>query len=186
MTYDKAPGSGFIKLMRSDATCDLIKDPKAFALLTQIALRAKRTDDFNIHGLTPGQALIGDHKNCGLSEREYRSAKNRLKRYGLARFEGTRRGTVATLVNTMVYDINEAGSGQTKDEQETGKRHTADERETTIKNAKNEKKEKKVPFSCSSGSGMRPVVPTFAELDRQRAERALAQAQEEFLTDDQA
>lgn len=188
MTYDKVPipGGGFIKLMRSAATRELLRDSKAFGLLTQIALRAKRTDDFNIHDLKPGQALIGDHDNCGLSAREYRSAKDRLRRYGLARFHGTSRGTIATLANTMVYDINEAGSRQNNDEQPTSSRQTADERATTIKNEKNEKKEKKAPLSCSFGSGSRRVVATFEEMDRERARRALALAREEFVTDDKA
>ena len=141
MTYDTIPipGGGFIKLMRSAATRELLRDSKAFGLLTQIALRAKRTDDFNIHDLKPGQALIGDHENCGLSAREYRSAKNRLRRYGLARFDGTSRGTIATLANTMVYDINEAGSRQNKDEQPTNERRLSRMR-------RRKRKRRRLPF----------------------------------------
>ena len=100
---------GFVKLMRSDATWELMKDPNAFCLLSVIAFRAKRTDDFNVHGLRKGQALIGDYASYGMTEKEYRGAKQRLQRYGLAHFRGTNRGTIATLLNTSVCDINEEG-----------------------------------------------------------------------------
>ena len=48
--------TGFIKLNRSAETLELLNDPNAFALLTVIALRARRTDEFNIHNLEGGRA----------------------------------------------------------------------------------------------------------------------------------
>ncbi|MHC4292182.1 MAG: hypothetical protein ACYSTR_08220, partial [Planctomycetota bacterium] len=65
----------FIKMMKSRKTIELLKDHNAFALLSQIALRAKRTNDFSVHGLEIGEALIGDYKSIGLTERKYRTAK---------------------------------------------------------------------------------------------------------------
>lgn len=188
MTYETIaiPG-GFIKLMRSEATRELLKDPKAFTLYTQIALRARRTDDFNIHGLAPGQAVIGDHNSCGLSRREYRNAKSRLKRYQLARFQGTNRGTIATLLSTAVYDINEERQGQPDGTPGASRRPTEDQQGATNKNEKKEKNKKKGtghPFASARSAHTTP--PTFEEMNRRQAARALAEAQKEFLTDDEA
>ncbi len=165
MTYDTIaiPG-GFIKLMRSDATRELLKDPKAFDLLTTIALRAKRRDDLNIHGLKPGQALIGDHANCGLREQEYRRAKIRLQRYGLARFEGTSKGTIATLCSTVIYDINVTTSGQAENERGTNEERPGNDQRTTIKK---EKKEKKERTTAAMGIA-RELAELLLELIRQR------------------
>ena len=99
---------GFIKLIRSAETLELLNDPSAFVLLTVIALRARRTDEFNIHNLKSGEALIGDFKKCGLTRRQYRTAMKHLGQWGFAVFKPTTRGTVATLRDTRVYDINEA------------------------------------------------------------------------------
>ncbi len=192
MTYDTIaiPG-GFIKLMRSDATRGLLRDGPAFQLLTQIALRAKRTNDFNIHGLQIGQALIGDYASCGLTRRKYRTAMAHLERYGLARFQATHKGTIATLLDIRIYDINEEQASQRSDQRPANKRPTEGHQAATNKNEKNEKKEKKGPPLCSSrsGSGVQSgasAPPTFAEMDRRRAACALAEAQEEFLHDDEA
>ena len=100
---------GFIKLKRSPETLELLQDPNAFILLTVIAFRARRNDEFNIHNLKSGEALIGDYKKCGLTHRQYRTAMKRLGQWGFAAFKPTTRGTVATLCDTRVYDINEVG-----------------------------------------------------------------------------
>lgn len=191
MTYDTIaiPG-GFIKLMRSPATRELLRDGPAFQLLTQIALRAKRTNDFNVHGLQIGQALIGDYASCGLTRRKYRTAMAHLERYGLARFQATHRGTIATLLDITIYDINEEQASPHSDQRPANKRPTEGHQAATNKNEKNEKKKKGPPVCFSgSGSGVRSgasAPPTFAEMDRQRAACALAEAQEEFLHDDEA
>lgn len=130
---------GFIKLERSHETFELLKDPTAFILLTTIALRARRTDEFNIHDLRSGEALVGDHDRCGLTRRQYRTAMRRLARWGFAAFRPTTRGTIATLCDTSIYDINETAGGQ----QVAAARPTASQRAAPNKNEKNEKKEKK-------------------------------------------
>ncbi len=188
MRYDTIPiPGGVIKLKRNEATRELLKDPKAFGLLTTIALRAKRTNAFSVHGLKPGQALIGDHASYGLTEQEYRSAKVRLRRYGLADFKPTHRGTIATLRGETIYDINVTAEQRTNNGQHTDDQRAGHGQATTIKNGKNEKKGKGLP-SCSSRSASRDRGNrrTFDEMDRDRAAEALAQAREEFLGDDEA
>jgi hypothetical protein len=100
--------------MRSETTRELLRDHKAFTLLAGIAYRAKWTDGLSVHNLKPGQALIGDHRSFGLSAKEYRTAKARLEKYRLAAFQGTNKGTVATLLNADVFDI----FGDSRGEQE--------------------------------------------------------------------
>lgn len=103
--------SGFVMLMRSDETRELLRDPKAFVLLTQIAYRARWSDSLSVDNLKPGQALIGDHRACGLTEKEYRNAKDRLEKWNLATFQGANKGTVATLSDARVFDIRATPKG---------------------------------------------------------------------------
>lgn len=98
--------NGFIKLIPSEETRELQKSPKAFTLLSVIACRARRSDMFNVHNLRAGEALIGDFKNYGMTEQEYRTGKKQLKKWGFATFEATRKGTIARLCNNSVFDIN--------------------------------------------------------------------------------
>jgi len=131
--------NGFIKLKRSPETLELLDDPNAFVLLTVIALRARRSDEFNIHNLQSGDALIGDYRKYGLTHRQYRTATKHLRQWGFAVFKPTTRGTVATLCDTRIYDINEVQS----DKQKTNERQTGDKQTSTNKKEKNEKNEKK-------------------------------------------
>lgn len=87
---------GFIKLNREKGFELLEEDPQAFLLLTQIALRARRTDgEYSKIALKANQAFIGDPKKAGLSRQKYRNAQKRLTRYGLATFQPTNKGTYA-------------------------------------------------------------------------------------------
>jgi hypothetical protein len=99
---------GYIQLKRGTDTEELMKHPECFLLLTLIAYRARRTNDgFNPERLDIGQALIGDFKSIGLtSEKVYRTAKKKLQEWNFVAFQGTNKGTVATLLNSNVYDIN--------------------------------------------------------------------------------
>ena len=131
----------FLMLIRGKETEELMKKPDSFLLLTQISMRAKRNDDFSIHNLKIGEALIGDYKNIGLTERRYRTAKNDIQKYGLATFKATNKGTIAKLTNSMVYNINEEGSDEQSDKpkasKETVQRQASDETPTTNKNSNN-------------------------------------------------
>jgi hypothetical protein len=118
----------FVMLMRSPDTEELLKDNNAFAQLTQIALRAKRKPDVVTQNdvstkLEVNQAFIGDYWNIGLTEGEYREAKKRLTLRKLATFKTTNKGTIATLINQDVFDINpETTTGKTTDKERTGSR----------------------------------------------------------------
>jgi len=174
---------GYIMLQRSDATWELVHDPNACIVLTVIALRAKRTNDFSVHGLQTGQALIGDFAVYGLTVGQYRAAKARLKRYGLADFKGTNRGTVAQLLSRAIYDINAESAQQPGDRPTASQRQTDNRPATTNKNEKNEKNEKKGKAPPVSSSSNYPK--SFEQIDHERAAAALARASEEFLTDEQ-
>lgn len=103
---------GYVKLNRCEQTEELMKKPNEFMLLTLIAYRARRTLDPD-DGLEIGEALVGDYKACGLTERKYRTAKKHLKATGKVTFKATNKGTVAKLINSDIYDINtEESDGQ--------------------------------------------------------------------------
>lgn len=98
--------SGFI-MWRRDRQCeDLMKNPAVWTLLCLIAYRAKRTDSLSYQNLKIGEALIGDHKTIGLTEQQYRTAKRKLEMYGIVTFKGTTKGTIATLCDSTVFDLN--------------------------------------------------------------------------------
>ena len=107
----------FIKLCRiedSEALQHMLKrDHNSFILLTVIANRARRAKEQHpVSGLKQGQCLIGDYKNYGMSEQQYRTAKKNLEKWKIATFKATNKGTVAKLCNSGVYDINaEQGNG---------------------------------------------------------------------------
>jgi len=87
--------------------------PLANHLANIIATRARRSDCL-FTGLKIGQCYLGDYRKIGLSEQQYRTAKKVLKRIGLATFQGTNKGTLATLVSIEVYNLNtELPNGQT-------------------------------------------------------------------------
>lgn len=114
--------------------------PPAFLLLTQIAQRARRKkalfDDLDI-----GEAKIGDFKRLGMSENQYRKAKELLEGNGLATFRGTRKGTVAKLCSSNIYDINhEQGDGQS-DTKGTDRGRTGDGQGTSNQEGKRGRRE---------------------------------------------
>lgn len=155
---------GYIMLQRSEATRELLQDGNAFRLLAHIALRAKRTDGFSVHGLRIAQALIGDYAACDLTEGQYRAAKARLKRCGLADFKGTNRGTIATLLNNEVFDINLSSSRRTDDEPEARHGRTGNGQATTNKNEKKGKNERRIAPSAEADR----LASLLLDLIRQR------------------
>jgi hypothetical protein len=133
---------GFIKLSRSENTRELLKRPKSFALLALIALRARRSGDLNVHELGIGEALVGDCEAIGLTQQEYRTAKNFLERLGLATFRGTNRGTVAKLIDCTIFDINLLPDNELFNRQATNRYPPGNKRATTNKNEQKDKKYK--------------------------------------------
>lgn len=124
----------FLKLVRSKETEELLSNPDAFILLTQIALRAKRTLDLSIYNLKIGEALIGDYKKIGLTEQRYRTAKANVQKWSLATFRSTNKGTIARLTDSRVYDINEEEINEQTNEQPNEQPNRP---ATTNKNEKN-------------------------------------------------
>ena len=116
----------FVKLIRSEATFLLMEHyPNAFLLLTQIAIRAKRSENNIQNGLKLGQALIGDYKRIGLSKQQYRSAKTHLKSIQQATFQPTNKGTIATIISTDIYNINIEDDNTQNNTPATHQQHTS-------------------------------------------------------------
>jgi hypothetical protein len=134
----------FLKLIPNSETRFLArKHPNAFILLFFIADRARR-ENGDPDGLTIGQCHLGDHKEFGLTEKEYRTAKKILVQRSLIKIietcrtrkkndhslyfnlqncknRATERATRTTTVGTLVeligstaYDINPDSSNQQK------------------------------------------------------------------------
>jgi len=110
---------------------------KEIALLSLMAIRARRADD-PVTGLKSGDCFLGDLKSIGMTEKQYRTAKKNLEKFGLATFKGANKGTVGTLTNSEVYDINAIEVG----EQGANKGRTEGEQGATNKNVNKDKNEK--------------------------------------------
>lgn len=96
---------GFIKLNRSQEAVNLFKKPMESHLLFVIAMRVSRQDN-PVEGIKKGEARIGDFKNYGMTEQNYRTAKKNLCKWGYITCKGTRKGTIAKLCNSDTYDLN--------------------------------------------------------------------------------
>ncbi len=171
--------TGFIKLMRTEKTLELMKNADAFLLASIMAIRARRSNDFNVYDLKAGESLLGDYRNYGMTERRYRTAKDKLKKWSIATFRTTTRGTIAKLCQTDIYDINAQLGDEQNDERTTNKRRTDDEQETTNKNYNNEKKEKN--GNCNPSFSSENKIKTFSQIRRERAQAALQAESRRFL-----
>lgn len=130
--------NGFIQLNRSDTLKELLKyEHNCFILLTVIAARARRTNTFNVFGLKPGQAFLGDYKEYGLTHQQYRTAMKKLENWKFITTKTTNKGTIATLLDTRVYDINITEDNKQANNPPTNKQQTGNKRVTTNKNVNN-------------------------------------------------
>ncbi len=116
---------GWFKAMRGDAPMTLIRqNPSAFVLAYVIALRARwRGVSFDPYGLELGEAMLGDYRECGMSEQNYRTAKKQLAKWGFATFRVTNRGTIGKLIDTRLFSIlpstlNDHNNGQSTEAQQ--------------------------------------------------------------------
>ena len=133
--------STFVQFIRSEETLHLLeKYPNSFLLLSLIAIRARRTDT-KILDLKIGDALIGDHKSCGLTQQQYRSAKKHLTNLQLCNFKTTNKGTIATICNTDIYDINITTNQQATNKQLTSNQQATNKQVTTNNKEKKDNKE---------------------------------------------
>jgi hypothetical protein len=101
------PHHGWIKMMRGEDILELLENaPNAFLLASLIALRARFKPGVNyMNGLDQGEAFLGDHEACGLTEQEYRTAKRQLEKWKFATFTATTKGTVAKLIGIRLFDV---------------------------------------------------------------------------------
>jgi hypothetical protein len=134
----------YVKLYRTDEAIELLKFPKTFALFTLIALRARRTDTMNIQGLNVGEAFLGDHEVVGLTRQEYRTRLKKLRKLKLITYRTTNKGTIATIINKDIYDINIKYKNHEINQHATGKQPSGNQQLTGNKNEKNEKNEIKM------------------------------------------
>ena len=103
-------GKSFIQLNHKNPnTIELLKHPNEWTLLTLVATRARRIDN-KIEGLSVRQAMIGDHKSCGLTRQQYRTVLINLEKWHFLTTKATNKGTIATLCNDDIFDINVDGS----------------------------------------------------------------------------
>jgi hypothetical protein len=146
----------FIKFIPSEEAMFLVKNkPNAFVLLTIIAERARR-ENGNPDGLTIGQCHIGDWKNCGLTEREYRTAKSILvcrKHVKIVETCRTRKksttgtttvGTLVELISSTVYDINVKVDNDRCDDRATTERRPSDDEQERKRKKKKEEEEQHI------------------------------------------
>jgi hypothetical protein len=102
------PSSGYVWYCRGLLTRELLRNKTgAFRLLALIAARTRYCDSApNPHELRVGECVIGrsDHRECGLTEKQYRTAQKVLDRWKIVSFQATTRGTIATILNRAVFD----------------------------------------------------------------------------------
>lgn len=102
----------FIQLNREEASDGMSleklisKRPTAFLLLSQIHLRAKRSNTNDDATLQVGECWIGDKSYCGNKEKIYRGDKAFLEKYGFAKFRGTKVGTIAKVLRIDLINPN--------------------------------------------------------------------------------
>lgn len=98
---------GWFKAIRSEEALELIKaSPNAFIIAAVIAYRARWRDTFHHHNtLELGEAMLGDCHSYGMTEQQYRTAKQKLTDWGFATFRSTNRGTIGKLTNTRLFSV---------------------------------------------------------------------------------
>lgn len=117
MIFIQSPRNSF------EAMDILRRRPTAFALLYLIAQRAKRSEDHPNKNLEVGEAFIGDYESYGVTEQIYRDDKAFLTENGQITSKGTNRGTIAKIVSSTVFCINEK-KGTDEKKKENGQRTT--------------------------------------------------------------
>lgn len=169
--------AGFVKAMRSDEAAFLDTNPLANHVLNVIARRARRSPCL-LTGLQIGECFVG-HKGLGLSEQQYRTVKKNLQKWGFVEFKKagrlTDRGTVAKLLNSDVYAINEIDPNgrPTEDQRKTNGSLTEDQRQTKnvrSEEGKNGKKQDSTPYQAivDSYHEWLPMLPRVQKLTTTR------------------
>jgi hypothetical protein len=133
-----ALGAGWFKAMRTEAARELMRrSPNAFCLAWIIAHRARFNSGFNADGLSPGEALIGDHDTYGLTRQEHRTALKILTENRFATIRATTKGTIATLIDTRLFDPLNITGNQPINQRPTSEQPSTNQRATTNLERKN-------------------------------------------------
>lgn len=97
---------GWFRAMRSPDALELISvAPLAYVLAAVIAHRGQYRPGFNRFNLGPGEALLGDYATIGMTEQQYRTAKEQLAKWNFATFKATNKGTIGRLTDTRLFSI---------------------------------------------------------------------------------
>jgi len=141
---------------RNHKADELDTNMPASHLLKIIAGRARRTNEFNVLNLKIGEAFLGDYRSYGMTQQQYRTAKKQLTKWGFATFRATSKGTVATLLDDSIYDINPVTSNKpaTNKQQKGNEQLTTNNNDNNGNNDNNVNKRKKKHF----------VPPTLQEV----------------------
>lgn len=173
MTTPGTNGAGWFPASRHPDALELLaSNHHALVLAYVIAQRANWRLGFNRHGLAFGEAMLGDHDSCKMSEREYRTAKATLAKWGFATFRATNKGTIGKLTDTRLFSINASMSDEQNDEQPTSRRRAGDEQPTgnlKLKSSENFK----IGRTIKSDKASKPLTPVEKEI-ADDAERLLA------------
>lgn len=159
--------NGYYKIHRGEDLVELFRHPLENNLLSFCAYRAKRTNSFSAVGLEKGEALVGDHRACGLSRQEYRTALKNLEKWKFLTIRTTNKGTIVKLTNSNVYDINEESTNQQANQSPTITQPSPNHHPTTNKNDKNERMEEKVKTLVKKSF----TVPSLEEITKYCQER---------------
>ena len=126
------PGGGWFKASRSQDAWELqIAAPNAFRLAWVIAFRARYSNGFNRFGISPGEAMLGDHDSYAMGEQAYRTAKRFLAKHKFATFKATTKGTVGKLIDTRLFEVLPLKPNGQNDRQLTDAQRTPNGRLTT-------------------------------------------------------
>ncbi len=149
----------FIKLNRCQMTEELLTQyPMAFLILSYIAYRAKRTTGKSLKGMAIGQMVMGrddlkgTYRNPGPTSQNVRSALKYLKCNQLIDYHATSKGTVVTLLDSDIWDINQETCNQVDRSYVTTIQPASNQHVTTNKEDKKERKkeeDKKNKKTCS-------------------------------------
>ena len=146
--------------MRGNDALELIrKNPNAYALAAVVANRARWREGFNADGIEQGEALLGDHREYGMTRQKYRTALAQLCKWNFATTRATNAGTIARLTDARLFDPLNLAGNQPDNQQPTAAQPPANHRPTTNEEGKQEKKVKD-----DSLRGLRLKNPQLVEL----------------------
>ena len=167
---------GYFIAFRSHEAMELLEHyPPAFLLLYVIAYRARWRNGVGADGLTYGEAKIGDYEKCGLTEQNYRTAKQKLEKAKIATFRATNKGTIAKLCDRRIFSLTKPDANEQSNGQLTDKQRTANGQATTKNKKKVRKKEgeevidyEKCPPSVDEFSKLVPEEHRLSEEQKER------------------